>query len=104
MVKIKVTDRDQSIHDVTAAEGDTLMTVLRDNGFVRGECGGLMICTTCHVKIAQTWTDRVGSTPEDEADMIDGTGNLLPGASRLGCQIEISSILDGLELTIAEDI
>jgi 2Fe-2S ferredoxin len=104
MGKIHVIDRDGSEHTVEAIEGEHLMTILRDEGFVRGECGGLMICSTCHIKIDANWREKTGEVPDEEVDLIDGTGNFQAGASRLGCQIDYTDALDGLRLTIGEDI
>lgn len=104
MGNLIVTDRDGTKSTVEIDPGDHLMEALKEAGMVRGECGGMMICSTCHVLIADNWYDKVGTVQTDEIDLIDGTGNYRENASRLGCQIEFTEELDGLELTIGPDI
>lgn len=104
MGKIKVTDRDANVHELTYENGQKLMEVLRDEDMVRAECGGMQICATCHVYIEKTDIDIVGEANDDEADMLDGTGDFERGRSRLSCQIILSSECDGLRLTLAPEL
>lgn len=101
---IHVTDREGRLVDVAASPGETLMRILQAKDMVRGECGGLKICSTCHVIIDPDWYPITGPATQDEVDLIDGTLNFKPDASRLGCQIIFSDKLDGLKLTLGPDI
>ncbi len=49
------------------------------------------------------WLPKTGSPDEDEMDMLDLAIGL-SATSRLGCQIEMSDALDGLKVTIPEDL
>ena len=104
MGTIHVTERDGRHVDVDGQEGETLMRILQARDMVRGECGGLKICSTCHVYIDADWYAVTGPAPPDEVDLIDGTLNYRAGASRLACQIAFTPALDGLKLTLGPEI
>jgi 2Fe-2S ferredoxin len=60
-------------------------------------CAGIMACSTCHVIVDKDWFARVGPPSEDEQDMLDLAYGPRP-SSRLGCQIVLTSALDGAVL------
>ena len=60
-------------------------------------------CATCHVIVDADWFAKTGAPGEDEVDMLDLAFGLAQ-TSRLGCQIEMSDALDGLRVTIPEDM
>jgi 2Fe-2S ferredoxin len=49
------------------------------------------------------WFSKTGAPSEDEMDMLDLAFGLTQ-TSRLGCQIEVSDRLDGLRVSIPEDM
>ena len=61
-----------------------------------GECGGSMMCATCHVYIDEAFADRTGPRSEGEEEMLEGAVSEIRPSSRLSCQIAISKELDGL--------
>jgi len=65
-----------------------------------GECGGELVCATCHVFVDPEWFDRVGPASADEADMLEVTSEEPTEYSRLCCQITITEELDGLTLRV----
>ncbi len=67
---------------------------------IEGSCGGVCSCGTCHVWVQPEWLERVGQASEIERDILDleGNGN---ERSRLCCQIEMSTELDGLVVEVA---
>lgn len=71
------------------------------NGIV-GECGGGMACATCHCYVDEAWIERVGPAPAIEQQMLESSANETKAGSRLGCQITISSELDGLVIHLPE--
>lgn len=84
-----------------AREGETLMSVAVRNGVpgIEGECGGELSCGTCHVHVAEDWSDRLKPASDDETDMLEVVDS--PSArSRLCCQIRASSAVDGLVLEV----
>lgn len=104
MGKINVTDHDGKAHILPYENGMKLMEVLRDKDMVRAECGGMQICATCHVYIEGSGTDIVGKADDDEAEMLDGTGDFEQDRSRLSCQIILSDACDQLNLTLAPEL
>lgn len=61
-----------------------------------GDCGGAMMCATCHVFVDESWADRLNERKPGEASMLDGTAVPSNERSRLSCQIFLSDDLDGL--------
>lgn len=64
-------------------------------------CGGNCYCGMCRLHVAESWRDRVGPAGEFELPVLEGFGDLLPGA-RLACQIQVSAELDGLVVRLPE--
>ncbi len=89
---------------VEAANGRTLMEVIRDNGFdeLLALCGGCCSCATCHVHIDPAFADKIPAISEDENDLLDSSDHR-DGNSRLSCQVAITDALDGLRVTIAQE-
>ena len=95
---------DGSEHVVAVENGTTVMEAGRDaNLGIEGTCGGCLSCATCHVIVDVPWFATAGVPSEDEVDMLDLAFGLSE-TSRLGCQIEMTDDLDGLKVTIPEDI
>ncbi len=83
-----------------ARAGARLLEVAQSAGMpLEGTCEGQMACSTCHVVISRDWFSQLPPASEDEEDMLDLATGVRP-TSRLACQIELSSALDGLEVQI----
>jgi 2Fe-2S ferredoxin len=83
--------------------GTTLMRAATDNGVpgIDGDCGGNCACATCHVYVDPAWAEHVGTRSASETDML----NLVPelrATSRLGCQITLTEMMDGLVVGMPE--
>jgi len=87
-----------------APVGDSVLDVAHDNGIdlLEGACEGCMACSTCHVIVAEEWADRLDPVSEDEADMLDLAVGLTR-TSRLGCQIRMTDVLDGLVVHVPKE-
>ena len=104
MPNIILVKPDGSEHTIAVENGTTVMEAGRDaNLGIEGTCGGCLSCATCHVIVDPTWFLKTGAPSEDEVDMLDLAFGLSE-TSRLGCQIEMSDDLDGLKVTIPEDL
>ena len=68
---------------------------------IDGDCGGGMACATCHVYVKDEWFDKINKKSEGEDDMIDQAYEPKK-SSRLSCQIQVSSEIDGLEVNLPE--
>jgi ferredoxin, 2Fe-2S len=89
---------------VDAAEGMSVMEAATLHGLsgIVAECGGAMMCATCHVYVDEHWVERVGGPSEGEDEMLDGTAAERRPNSRLSCQIEVTPDLDGLVVRTPE--
>ena len=66
------------------------------------ECGGFLSCATCHAYVHPDWLDKTGKAGDDEMGMLEFAEGQQDN-SRLTCQIEVTSDLDGLIVTIPEE-
>ncbi|KAF6211874.1 hypothetical protein GE061_012390 [Apolygus lucorum] len=88
-------------------EGDTLLDVVVNHdldidGY--GACEGTLTCSTCHVILKPDDFAKLPDKPsEEENDMLDLAYGLTD-TSRLGCQIQLSKQLDGLEVQLPATI
>jgi 2Fe-2S ferredoxin len=103
MPKIIFISHDGGRRTVEVAPGTTLMRAATDNRVdgIDGDCGGNCACATCHVYIDPAWVDRVGARTPSEVDMLNLVAELRD-TSRLACQIDVNTSLDGLIVTTPE--
>ena len=104
MAKITYIEHNGTEHVVDVANGLTVMEGARDNGVpgIEADCGGACACSTCHVYVAEDWTDKLPAKEAMEADMLDFAWEPDPVRSRLTCQIKVTDALDGLVVTMPE--
>ena len=105
-ITIKIIDRKGQSHEVLAPTDMNLnimelvrMYELAPEGTI-GICGGMAMCASC-----QCYVLNDISLPEkgdDEEAMLSEAFNVKPN-SRLGCQIQISENLEGLEIELAPE-
>jgi len=104
MPNIIFTKPDGTEENIIVETGVTVMEAGRDAGLgIEGTCGGSLSCATCHVILDVDWFVKVGAPDDDEADMLDLAFGLSQ-TSRLGCQIEMSDALNGLRVSIPEEM
>ncbi len=100
MVKVVFTLRDGSRKECEAAEQSTLLRVAQANGIdMEGAREGSMACSTCHVVVDPAWFAKLPPASPSEEDMLDLTYGVTRN-SRLGCQVTLTSELDGLEVKL----
>lgn len=99
---ILVTDGLGVVHHIPALAGWRVMEIIRDNGLpIKAECGGALLCATCHVYVDSAWVSRVPPPRDDERDMIVDAAVSPHDHSRLSCQIIMTDELNGLAVTLA---
>ncbi|MCB8913918.1 (2Fe-2S)-binding protein [Rhodococcus rhodochrous] len=98
MPKITFIHHDGGTVIVDATSGTTVMqsAMLADVPGIVAECGGSMMCATCHVYVHKDWTHKVGHRSEMEDEMLESTSEPCRPTSRLSCQITVTNELDGL--------
>ena len=103
MGHVTFTEHDGTAHEVSIADGKSLMRHAVDNMVpgIDADCGGDAACGTCHVIVDSTWFVKTGSKNEDEEQMLDMTPEAAT-TSRLSCQINVTEDLDGLTVALPE--
>lgn len=105
MPKVKYIEFDGAEHVIDVAEGENVMRGAVYNGVegIVGECGGGLSCATCHCYIDEAWTDKVGGpSSEVETELLENAAAEVKPNSRLSCQIEMTTELDGLVVHLPE--
>lgn len=92
-------------HEVAVDEGSSVMegAINNDIDGIVAECGGACACATCHSYIDEAWLDKLPPMDDMEDSMLDATSSDRKANSRLTCQIEVSSELDGLVVHVARN-
>jgi len=105
-IQLKITDRNGITHEVVAPTdmAMNLMEVVRsyelaEEGTI-GICGGMAMCASC-----QCYVNSDHELPEmsDDEDAMLAEAFHVKENSRLGCQLQITPALDGLEVTLAPE-
>jgi ferredoxin, 2Fe-2S len=105
MVKLTFVAPNGSQTTIDAPEGTSVMkaAVANDVDGIVGECGGAMMCATCHCYVDEAWADRTGPREDGEDDMLEGAASEVTDRSRLSCQIKLTADLDGLIVHLPEE-
>ena len=105
-IRIKIKDREGVVHEVDAPTdmNMNLMEVVRSyelapEGTI-GICGGMAMCASC-----QCYVESDHQLPEmsDDEDAMLGEAFHVRDNSRLGCQIQMTEDLEGLEVELAPE-
>lgn len=105
-INIKITDRDGVQHSIEAPTdmAMNLMEVVRSyelapEGTI-GICGGMAMCASCQCYVISDTT--LPEMQDDEEAMLSEAFNVQDN-SRLGCQIQITLEMEGLEVILAPE-
>ena len=105
-ITLKITDREGILHEIQAPTdmAMNLMEVIRsyelaEEGTI-GICGGMAMCASCQCYIHSD--HQLTEKLEDEDAMLSEAFNVRPN-SRLGCQIQITPEMEGLEIELAPE-
>ncbi|HWI70985.1 MAG TPA: 2Fe-2S iron-sulfur cluster-binding protein [Baekduia sp.] len=104
MPSVTYIDTDGSETTIDAPAGVSVMQTALMNGVdgIVGECGGNLMCATCHVYVDEKWADRLSERDEVEEEMLEETAAPRRSCSRLSCQIELDDATDGLVVHLPE--
>ena len=83
---------------ITAKPGQSLMqaAVNAKVDGIAADCGGSLVCATCHVMVSPEWQARLPAPGADELAMLEMTAAPRQATSRLSCQIVLTAELDGM--------
>ena len=105
-IRLKITDREGVLHEIQAPTdmAMNLMEVVRsyelaEEGTI-GICGGMAMCASCQCYINSNHPLTEMSIDED---MMLAEAFHVEDNSRLGCQIQMTPALDGLEVVLAPE-
>ncbi|MEQ1745132.1 MAG: 2Fe-2S iron-sulfur cluster-binding protein [Saprospiraceae bacterium] len=102
-ISVTVIDRNDTTHRLVAPTdmGLNLMELCKSYELpVKGTCGGMALCASCHVYILSS--HALSEPSDDEMAMLD-SAFFVQANSRLGCQIKLAEALDGLEVKLAPE-
>ena len=104
MPRVIYINTDGSRETIEADVGASVMEAAVANGIegIVAECGGSLMCATCHVYIDEDYLDRLPEKSVAEDEMLDGTSSERNEYSRLSCQIKLTPELDGLIVHLPE--
>nr|WP_176593366.1 2Fe-2S iron-sulfur cluster-binding protein [Sphingobium sp. EM0848] len=66
---------------------------------IDADCGGSMVCGTCHIHVSPEWLERLPAPEDMEATILDCVPDPHPQA-RLSCQIVVTPEMDGIEVIV----
>lgn len=105
-VTLRITDRDGVLHEILAPTdmAMNLMEVVRSyelapEGTI-GICGGMAMCASCQCYVI---SDHELPEISVDEDMMLAEAFHVEDNSRLGCQIQITPEMDGLEVELAPE-
>ena len=105
-IKIKITDREGTTHEVEAPTDMNMnimelvrMYELAPEGTI-GICGGMAMCASCQCYVLND-VALPEKSPDEDAMLWEAFN--VKDNSRLGCQINITTEIDGLEVELAPE-
>lgn len=105
-INIKITDREGIVHEIQAPTdmAMNLMEVVRSyelapEGTI-GICGGMAMCASCQCYVK---SDHELPEMSVDEDMMLAEAFHVEDNSRLGCQIQMTPEMDGLEVELAPE-
>ena len=102
-ITIHIIDRNKKKHSIIVPTdmNMNLMEACKSYEFpVEGICGGMAMCASCQVYVGSK--NLLENISEEEKAMLSEAFHIKPN-SRLGCQIAMTTDLDGLEFEIAPE-
>ena len=90
--------------EVDVPVGMTVMSAALKNGVdgIVAECGGVCMCSTCHVFIDQKFFILLPPAQDTEEAVLEIAAVERQPTSRLSCQIKVTPDLDGLIVRLPE--
>ena len=104
MPRITFVAHDGSTRTVEEPDGVSVMQAAQNAsiGGIVAECGGSMMCATCHVYVREPWAAKLPAMTATESEMLTMTVSERKPSSRLSCQIVMNAGLDGITVDLPE--
>jgi 2Fe-2S ferredoxin len=90
--------------EIEVPVGTTVMAAALKNGIdgIVAECGGVCMCSTCHVFVDEQFFNRLPPAQDTEEAVLEIAAVERRPNSRLSCQIKVTNDLDGLIVRLPE--
>jgi 2Fe-2S ferredoxin len=90
--------------EIEVPAGTTVMAAALKNGIdgIVAECGGVCMCSTCHVFVDDNFFARLPPAQDTEEAVLEISAVERRATSRLSCQIKVTDDLDGLIVRLPE--
>jgi 2Fe-2S ferredoxin len=90
-------------HTLDVPIGDSVMEGAIQNNIdgILAECGGALMCATCHVYVEESHLSRPVPNQDDEEEMLGTTAAERKSNSRLSCQLKVTPEREGLVVRTA---
>jgi ferredoxin, 2Fe-2S len=96
------TDGSREVLDVPLGTSVMRAAILNGVEGIVAECGGEMMCATCHVYVEEPQLERTPAQSDDEKAMLEFTASERKPNSRLSCQLVVTQEMDGLVVYLPE--
>ena len=104
MAVLNVIDRDGNDAVIESDTGYSLMDILQSNGQdIAAICGGVCSCATCHIYLPADVNAKLPARSADEQVLVEESEHYREDESRLGCQVEFTDELDGIQVILAPE-
>ncbi len=95
-------DGSHAVHRVDPGTSVMQAAVANGEDGIVAECGGSLMCATCHVYVDERFVDLLAPPGEEEAEMLTCTAAERRPTSRLSCQVVVSETLNALVVELPE--
>ncbi len=97
MVKLTFIEPSGNRREIEAVPGQSAMLAATAAGIagIAAECGGSCVCATCHCRVVEQG-EGLPEMEDAERDTLEFTSDAMGETSRLTCQIEVTSALEGI--------
>jgi ferredoxin, 2Fe-2S len=96
------TDGSREAIDVPVGTSVMRAAILNSVDGIVAECGGEMMCATCHVYVEEAQLPLTPVQSDDEKAMLEFTASERKPNSRLSCQLVVTPEMDGLVVYLPE--
>jgi len=103
-IHVTVIDREDQIHQIEAPTDMSLNLMELIKAYelpIQATCGGMALCSTCHVFIESE--HKLTERSEAEELALEQSFDMDEDRSRLSCQIPVTEKLDGLVVRLAPE-
>lgn len=95
-------DGGAAVYEVETGTSVMQAAVAHGEDGIVAECGGSLMCATCHVYVEEPYVGLLPEPAEDESELLECTASERRPNSRLSCQVRASGTLESLVVRLPE--